>query len=62
MKKLKLVVSIFSVFILLAAVSCKPKEKAEAAKASGLKISIVTSSGVDDGSFGQDCYIGIQAF
>jgi basic membrane protein A len=62
MKKLKLILSILSVFILLAAVSCKPKEKAEAAKSSGLKITIVTSSGVDDGSFGQDCYNGILAF
>jgi len=59
MRKLRLILSIFSVFILLAAVSCKKKE---AAKPSGLKISIVTSSGVDDGSFGQDCYNGILAF
>ena len=28
----------------------------------GLKIAIVTSSGVDDGSFGQSCYEGILAF
>lgn len=28
----------------------------------GLKIAIITSSGVDDGSFGQDCYEGILAF
>ena len=27
-----------------------------------LKILIVTSSGVDDGNFNQDCYNGIQAF
>jgi len=61
MRKLKLILSIFSVFILLAAVSCTPK-KTEAAKPSGLKITIVTTSGVDDGSFGQDCYNGILAF
>ncbi|NLB28133.1 MAG: BMP family ABC transporter substrate-binding protein, partial [Clostridiaceae bacterium] len=28
----------------------------------GLKIAIVTTSGVDDGSFGQDCYNGILQF
>jgi basic membrane protein A len=28
----------------------------------GLKIAIITSSGVDDGSFGQNCYEGILAF
>jgi len=61
MRKVKLIASILSVFILLAAVSCKPKNQG-AAKPSGLKISIVTSSGVDDGSFGQDCYNGILAF
>ena len=30
--------------------------------AAGLKIGIVTTSGVDDGNFGQDCYNGILAF
>jgi basic membrane protein A len=59
MRKLHLILSLVAVFILLGAVSCKKKEEA---KPSGLKVSIVTSSGVDDGSFGQDCYIGIQAF
>lgn len=29
---------------------------------SGLKVGIVTTSGVDDGSFGQDCYNGILEF
>ena len=29
---------------------------------SGLRIGIVTSSGVDDGSFGQECYLGILGF
>lgn len=28
----------------------------------GLKVCIVTSSGIDDGSFNQNCYEGIQAF
>lgn len=30
--------------------------------ASGLKICIITTSGIDDGSFNQNCYEGIQAF
>lgn len=32
------------------------------AETSGLKICIITSSGIDDGSFNQNCYEGIQAF
>ena len=31
-------------------------------EATGLKIAIITTSGVDDGSFNQNCYEGIQAF
>jgi basic membrane protein A len=34
----------------------------QAAAPSGLKVAIVTTSGVDDGSFGQDCYNGILEF
>ncbi|MDR0709889.1 MAG: BMP family ABC transporter substrate-binding protein, partial [Spirochaetaceae bacterium] len=34
----------------------------KAAAAGGLKIGILTTSGVDDGSFGQDCYNGILEF
>ena len=30
--------------------------------AEGLNICIISSTGVDDGSFNQDCYIGIQDF
>ena len=39
-------------------------DEAEGAEAQGegLKICIVTSSGIDDGSFNQNCYDGIQAF
>ena len=33
-----------------------------AAEATGLKIGIVTTSGVDDGSFNENCYDGIEAF
>jgi basic membrane protein A len=60
MRKLTLIAATVSVFALLTVLSCKKKE--EAAKPTGLKITIVTSSGVDDGSFGQDCYNGILAF
>ena len=42
---------------LVAGVACAPKEESK-----GLKIAIVTTSGVDDGSFGQDCYNGILQF
>ena len=35
---------------------------AEETGAEGLKICIVTSTGVDDGSFNQNCYEGIQSF
>ena len=40
----------------IAAVPAKAEEN------KGLKICIITSTGVDDGSFNQDCYNGIQAF
>ncbi len=33
-----------------------------AAEGEGLKICIVTSTGIDDGSFNQNCYEGVQAF
>jgi basic membrane protein A len=43
--------------------ACAKKDAGtEAAKPAGLKVGIVTTSGVDDGSFGQDCYNGILAF
>ena len=35
---------------------------AATADAGGLKICIITSSGVDDGSFNENCYDGIKAF
>jgi basic membrane protein A len=39
------------------------KKQQEAAGPAGLRVGILTSpSGVDDGSFNQDCYNGIQAF
>jgi len=35
---------------------------AASAESKALKILIVTSSGIDDGNFNQDCYVGIQNF
>jgi basic membrane protein A len=41
----------------------KQQQQQQAAAAAGLKIGILTSpSGVDDGSFNEDCYNGVQAF
>ena len=34
----------------------------DATESTGLKICIITTSGIDDGSFNQNCYEGIQAF
>jgi basic membrane protein A len=50
--------------VLLFVVGCSKKDKKEAVvdASAGLKICIVTGSGVDDGSFGEDCYNGILAF
>jgi len=53
----------------LAAVMAGCQKKAAQGTASGgggktppLQVAIVSSSGVDDGSFTQDCYVGMQAF
>lgn len=40
----------------------KPTDAPPPDDETGLKIAIVTTSGVDDGSFGQDCYNGILQF
>ena len=40
----------------------KPAAPEASTAPAGLKIGIITSSGVDDRSFGQDCYVGIQEF
>lgn len=40
----------------------KDSGKVPAAASTGLKVGILTTSGVDDGSFGQDCYNGILEF
>ena len=70
MRKVNLLLSIVVVLALLGGVvSCQRSNSgsgsgptAQQAKPAGLRITIVTSSGVDDGSFGQDCYMGIVEY
>ena len=75
-KKLKVLLAIVSLVAIVASLSaCGGSSSSGAAsgsaagsassgsaEASGLKICIITSSGIDDGSFNQNCYEGIQAF
>jgi basic membrane protein A len=49
------------IIVIFAIVSCVKKE-GDSNKSGGLKVGIVTTSGVDDNSFGQDCYNGILEF
>ena len=58
MRKLLMVILVLMVAGSLAALGAS----ASSASSSGLKVGILTTSGVDDGSFGQDCYNGILAF
>lgn len=51
---------ILALAMILTMVACGAKK--EEASGDGLKICIITSSGVDDGSFNENCYDGIQAF
>lgn len=70
MKKIKTVVSVLLACIMLfglAACGGSPSSGSSSSSggggaAPGLKIGILTTSGVDDGNFGQDCYNGILAF
>ncbi len=76
-KVMKTLLLIMLVFALVMGVACSPAETeptktegpgtqeetdAPPVDEKGLKIAIVTTSGVDDGSFGQDCYNGILQF
>lgn len=68
----KLAALFLSLAMLLALAACGGGSDADAgdgegsgdseAGATGLKICIITTSGIDDGSFNQNCYEGIQAF
>ncbi len=73
MNRMKVVVSCILAFMLLFSIAAcggtpapatptQPSGATEPAGAAPLKVGIVTTSGVDDGSFGQDCYNGILAF
>ena len=71
MKKLFATVLALTMVLSLAACGAKKEEapaasapaaSAPAEEATGLKICIITSSGVDDGSFNQNCYKGILDF
>ena len=71
MKKLFATVLALTMALSLAACGAKKEEapaasapaaSAPAEEATGLKICIITSSGVDDGSFNQNCYKGILDF
>ncbi|MEL7624452.1 MAG: BMP family ABC transporter substrate-binding protein [Clostridiales bacterium] len=75
MNRMKVMVSCVLAFMLLFSIAAcgggtpaptNPTEPSGATEPAGegtpLKVGIVTTSGVDDGSFGQDCYNGILAF
>ena len=62
-KGLRLIFSIAVILAVLGITACSRAGKPEASQApAGLRVGILTTSGVDDGSFGQDCYNGILAF
>ena len=63
----KLFATVLAMAMALSLAACGAKEEAPAAsapaeEADGLKICIITSSGIDDGSFNQNCYEGILDF
>ena len=58
MKKLFSLLCVAAMLIGLAAAPVR----AEEAHGAPLKICIISSTGIDDGSFNEDCYVGIQAF
>jgi basic membrane protein A len=73
-KKLKVILAVLALVAVVASMAGCGNSSAPAAASgsaaassasaggSGLKICIITSSGIDDGSFNQNCYEGIQAF
>ncbi|MDR2371412.1 MAG: BMP family ABC transporter substrate-binding protein [Treponema sp.] len=60
--KRMLIAASFLALLIAAACSKGTAGQAQEKAPDGLKICIVTGSGVDDGSFGEDCYNGILAF
>ncbi|GHV67762.1 BMP family ABC transporter substrate-binding protein [Spirochaetia bacterium] len=61
MKKVLTIILAFAMAVSAFAGGNKEPKKAAGAS-QGLKVGILTTSGVDDGSFGQDCYNGILEF
>lgn len=62
MKTIKRMMAFLMAALMLAAVAaCTPSTSGPGSEG-GLKVVIVTTSGVDDGSFNQDCYNGILSF
>lgn len=68
-KTLKLISLLIAAVMVLCLAACggNPVKEtqapaADSGEAGGLKVCIVTTSGVDDGSFNQNCYEGIKAF
>ncbi len=51
-----------SAALIVSLAACSGKKAEEPKAAPGLKIGIITTSGVDDGSFNENCYNGILAF
>jgi basic membrane protein A len=63
MKKVKWIALLLAAALVAPLYAGGGKQQQQAAGPAGLRIGILTSpSGVDDGSFNQDCYNGIQAF
>ncbi|GHV44015.1 BMP family ABC transporter substrate-binding protein [Spirochaetia bacterium] len=58
----KIMVILLAVLTAVSAFAGGNKDSGSAKTGTGLKIGIVTTSGVDDKSFGQDCYNGILEF
>ena len=69
-KKCKVILAVLSLVAIMATLAgcggtgtpAASGSASTSAGGNGLKICIITSSGIDDGSFNQNCYEGIQAF
>jgi len=62
MKKYHVATALLAVSLVFVMSACGGKKEAKKSDSSGMKIGIITTSGVDDGSFNENCYDGILAF